>query len=100
MNVIVKNAVGPLVLLAVSGQAFAWAHANYYGGSTSHSYDSTSHTNAYGGSATHTYGQGTSGTTAYGTSYSHAAGSGQTTLTYTDGAASGQRFYKVKVVVP
>ena len=33
--------------------ADAWASANRWGGSTSHSWGSTSHTNAYGGSSSH-----------------------------------------------
>src|SRR5271166_982617 len=51
--------------------AFGYGHANAYGGSTSHSYGSTSHSNAYGGSTSHTYGEGSSHTNEYGGSTSH-----------------------------
>ena len=59
-----------------TGQALGWASANRAGGSTSHSYGSTSHTNAWGGSSSHTAGEGTSHTDTYGGSTSHAYGGG------------------------
>ena len=34
--------------------AFAYGHANSFGGSSSHSYGSSSHSNAYGGSTSYT----------------------------------------------
>ena len=41
--------------------AFAWAHANAYGGgSTAHAEDTRTRTYGYGGEATHTAGQGAS----------------------------------------
>jgi hypothetical protein len=45
--------------LSSPGVAFAYSHANRYGGTTSHSEGSTTATGAYGSSATHTAGQGT-----------------------------------------
>ena len=39
--------------------AHAWATANRWGGSTSHTWGATSHTNAWGGSSSHAYGVGT-----------------------------------------
>ena len=58
-----KKFIVSLVSLAITllpwEIASAYGHANRYGGSTSHSYGSTSHTNAYGGSSSHTYGEGT-----------------------------------------
>ena len=50
---------------------FGYSHANRYGGSTSHSYGSTSHDSAYGTSSSHTYGEGSSHTNEYGGSTSH-----------------------------
>src|SRR5208283_273115 len=52
--------------------ACAWSHGNRYGGSSSHSYGSSSHTNAWGGSSSHSAGEGSSHTNAYGGSTSHA----------------------------
>src|SRR5215469_9179225 len=51
----------------------------YGGGSTTHSGDTTTRTNAYGDTATHTAGQGTSASNSYGGSAYHAEGSGTTT---------------------
>jgi hypothetical protein len=56
--------------------AHAWASANRWGGSTSHSWGSTSHTNAWGGSSSHAYGEGTEHTNMYGGSSAHAWGGG------------------------
>ena len=56
--------------------AHAWASANRWGGSTSHSWGSTSHTNAWGGSSSHAYGVGTEHTNMYGGSSAHAWGGG------------------------
>jgi hypothetical protein len=56
--------------------AYAWATANRWGGSTSHSWGSTSHTNAWGGSTSHAYGEGTEHTNMYGGSTAHAWGGG------------------------
>ena len=53
--------------------AHGWASANRYGGSTTHSYGSTSHTNAYGGSSSHEAGEGTEHTNTYGGSTAHSA---------------------------
>jgi hypothetical protein len=63
--------VGFLILVLSCGQVSAYAHANRYGGSTSHSYGHTSHSNPYGGSTSHTYGEGTEHTNAYGGSTAH-----------------------------
>jgi hypothetical protein len=75
------------IALLQSGPAFAYAHANAYGGSTEHSYGSTSHQNAYGGSSSHTYGEGTTHTNVYGGTTSGRYGSGAT-HTNTYGATS------------
>ena len=50
MKTIVLALAVSSVAALVSGQAAAWSSANRYGGSTSHSYGSTSHENRYGGS--------------------------------------------------
>jgi hypothetical protein len=79
-----------LALAAVqSGPAFAYGHANAYGGSTSHSYGSTSHSNAYGGSSSHTYGSGTTHTNTYGGTTSGAYGHGATHTNVYGGTTSG-----------
>ena len=67
--------------LLVPAGAAAYAHANRYGGTTSHSTGSTTATGAYGGSMTHTAGQGTTATNAWGGSASHQAGSDSTQFT-------------------
>ena len=83
MKKIVIACAGLLIPMLATGLAAAWSHANYHGGSTSHTpgSGSTTRTDAAGGSETHTYGQGTSASTAYGGSAYHKEGSGQTTAT-------------------
>jgi len=51
--------------------AAAWASANRFGGSTSHSYGETTHDNRYGGSSTHVAGEGTEHSNVYGGSSEH-----------------------------
>ncbi len=72
-----------------TGEAFAWKSANSWGGSTSHSYGSTSHTNAYGGSTSGGYGQGATHTNPYGGSTSGAYGQGATHTNTYGGSTSG-----------
>jgi hypothetical protein len=74
-NVMRAIVVVVAVLLVGAGRpesAHAWATANRYGGSTSHTWGATSHTNAWGGSTSHAYGEGTEHTNAYGGSTAHA----------------------------
>jgi hypothetical protein len=52
--------------LLFAGTASAYAHANYYGGSSYHGYDGSAHVNAFGGSTEHSAYGGTSHTNAYG----------------------------------
>ncbi len=73
--------------------AWAWSHGNRYGGSTSHSYGSTSHENAWGGSSSHTAGEGTSHTNAYGGSATHYAGGGWSKTGAYGGTAYGDAHY-------
>ena len=57
-----------LLITALWGsQAWAWASANRFGGSTSHmAGEGTEHTNAWGGSSAHAWGGGTAHTNMYG----------------------------------
>src|SRR5437879_9619334 len=75
-----KKFIVSLVSLAITllpwEIASGYGHANRYGGSTSHSYGSTSHTNAYGGSSSHTYGEGTTHSNVYGGTTTGAYGAG------------------------
>jgi hypothetical protein len=76
MKPIVAMSAALLVSTLWNDPAGAWASANRWGGSTSHSWGETSHTNAYGGSTSHAYGDGTEHTNAYGGSTAHAWGGG------------------------
>jgi hypothetical protein len=69
---------GLVVTLAVPMTAHAFSCANRWGGTTSHSFGSTSMSDRWGGSMTHTMGQGTTATGAYGGTASHQEGSDQT----------------------
>jgi len=60
-----------LIAAIISAPAEAWRSANRFGGSTTHTWGSTTHTNAYGGSTSHSYGVGTTHTNMYGGSTSH-----------------------------
>jgi hypothetical protein len=84
---IVVGFMSLVITMLPSGPAWAWTHANSYGGRTAHTYGATAHTNAYGGSTTHAYGEGTSHTNAYGGSTSHTYG-GDTTHTNTYGGTT------------
>ncbi|HME81233.1 MAG TPA: hypothetical protein VKF82_04050 [Candidatus Eremiobacteraceae bacterium] len=93
MMMLKKIAIGALGLALGALQcspAFAYAHANAYGGSTSHSYDSTSHTNAYGGHTSGSYGNGATHTNTYGGTTSGKYGSGATHSNVYGGTTSGQ----------
>ena len=80
---IVIGLVGLMLAALPCGRLAAWQHANRYGGSTSHTYGSTTHTSAYGTSTSHTYGEGASHTNYYGGSTSHSYYGGTThTTTY------------------
>lgn len=70
-----------------AGEAFGWRSANSWGGSTSHSYGSTSRENAWGGSSSHEAGQGSEHTNTYGGSTSGAYGEGAE-HTYSNGAST------------
>jgi hypothetical protein len=76
--------------LATPGLVLAWGSANRFGGSTSHSYGSTSHTSAWGTSTWHAAGEGTSHTNVYGGSTSHAYGGGATHTNAYGGTTSGE----------
>ena len=89
MKKVIVSLASLVISLVLCGTARAQAHRNAYGGSTSHSYGSTSHTNAYGGSSSHTAGQGTSHTSTYGTSTSHAYGGGTSHTNAYGGTTTG-----------
>ena len=76
MKSILASVLGVLVAALPCGPAFAWSHANYHGGETTHEQGSgsTTRTNAWGGSETHTYGEGTTATDRYGQSAYHPPG--------------------------
>src|SRR3954470_15054872 len=90
MKSIAIGLAGLLISITVSSPPFAWSHAHYRGGSTSHTpgSDSTTRSNAWGGSETHTYGQGTTATGRYGDTATHQEGSGQTTATNAYGGSA------------
>lgn len=69
---------GLITTLAVPMTANAFSCANRWGGTTSHSYGSTSMSDRWGGSMSHTRGEGTTATGAYGGTASHEYGSDQT----------------------
>ncbi len=91
-----KHSIGFLSLAMVtlcSGPAWSWGHANSFGGSTSHSYGSTSHDSAWGGSTSHAYGEGTSHTNVYGGSATHYEGGGWSKTGAYGGTAYGDAHY-------
>jgi hypothetical protein len=74
---------------------FLWAgeavcHEHYQGGSTTHSFGSTSHENPYGGSSEHQMGVGTEHTNQYGGSTSHTYGGGTEHTNPYGGSTSGE----------
>ena len=87
----------PMIVLAVAlllgslcpDPAYAWASANRWGGSTTHTEGDTSHTNAYGGGTSHAYGEGTEHTNTYGGSSAHAWGGGSEHTNAYGGSTSG-----------
>src|SRR5260370_4512264 len=92
-----KKIIGGLLSLRFTlfscEKGFGYGHANRYGGSSSHSWGSSSHTNAYGGSTSHAYGEGTSHTSAYGTSTAHSAYGGSTHTNAYGGTTTGEARY-------
>ena len=65
-----------LIVVVLYSYADAWSTGNRWGGSTTHTWGSTSHTSAWGTSTSHTAGEGTTHTNAYGGSFSHYTGGG------------------------
>ena len=70
MKNIILGLAGLAVVVLPCEATFGYGHANSYGGSSSHSYGSSSHSNPYGGSTSASAGQGASHTNAYGGSSS------------------------------
>jgi hypothetical protein len=81
------------ILLLFPGSASAWFHGNRWGGSTSHTYGSTTHDSAWGTSTSHTYGEGTSHTNIYGGSATHYYGGGWSKTGAYGGTAYGDARY-------
>ena len=77
----------------LSGSAWAWGHANRFGGGTMHSFGGTTHENAFGGSTSHAFGVGTSHTNVYGGSAAHYAGGGWSKTGAYGGTAYGNAHY-------
>lgn len=90
MKTIIVGLAGLLLPLLASGPVAAWAHANYHGGTTSHTpgSGSTTRTDAAGGSETHTYGQGTTATGRYGDTATHQEGSNSTSFSNPHGGSA------------
>jgi hypothetical protein len=84
--------VGAL-LVAGSGPAAAWASAGRFGGSTSHSWGSTTHDNRWGGSSTHVAGEGTSHSNVYGGGTAHSAYGGTEHTNMYGGSSYGAAGY-------
>jgi len=73
MKTIIATCVGLLSLGMWCTDAGAWASANRFGGSTSHSVGETTHENRWGGGTTHEAGVGTEHANVYGGSTAHSA---------------------------
>ena len=101
MKKIVVSFMSLLITLLPSGQAWAWRHANRWGGSTAHTFGSTTHTGRYGGSVSHTWSGGTSAPNRFGGSGTHYAG-GDWTATNRFGttASGGNNHYPVSRARP
>lgn len=78
MRTVHVGLAGLIIALAMPAMVNAFSSANRFGGTTSHSYGSTSMSDRWGGSMSHTRGEGTTATGAYGGSATHEEGSGQT----------------------
>jgi hypothetical protein len=81
------------MIVLLPGQAWAWFHANRYGGGTEHTYGSTTHESAWGTSTSHTYGEGTTHTNVYGGSATHYYGGGWSKTGAYGGTAYGDAHY-------
>ena len=100
LNKIVCCTASLAMMLVLCGTASGYAHSNRYGGSTSHSYGSTSHSSAYGTSTSHTYGEGSSHTNEYGGSTSHNYYGGTTHTNTYGGTTSGEAGYGAEHTTP
>jgi hypothetical protein len=81
------------IVVLFSMLAWGWGHGNRFGGSTEHSFGSTSHQNAWGGSTSHAYGEGASHTNMYGGSATHYEGGGWSKTGAYGGTAYGDAHY-------
>jgi hypothetical protein len=71
MKQIIVGVTTLLFTICITSSVSAYAHANRWGGSTSHSFGDTSHTSAFGSSTSHAFGVGTSHTNVYGGTTAH-----------------------------
>jgi hypothetical protein len=80
MNRIAIGLAGLIAATSLPGPAWAWMHANRWGGDTFHAFgsDSVTRTDGWGGSMTHTFGEGTTATDRWGGSATHTYGEGTT----------------------
>src|SRR5271166_3167622 len=82
-----------MTALLFSGTALAYSHSNSWGGSSSHSYGSTSHESAWGTSSSHTYGEGSEHSNYYGGSTEHSAYGGTSHTNAYGGTTTGEAGY-------
>jgi hypothetical protein len=66
--------IGLMIALLPCEPAWAWGHANRWGGGTAHAWGGTVHRNAFGGGTAHVYGGGATHVNAYGGASHYAAG--------------------------
>ena len=71
MKQIIVGVTTLLFTICITTSVSAYAHANQWGGSTSHSFGDTSHTSAFGTSTSHAFGVGTAHTNVYGGTTAH-----------------------------
>jgi hypothetical protein len=89
MKGIAVGVMSLMVALLPCRPAWAWSHANRYGGGTAHFGGSTVHANAFGGGTAHSYGEGTVHANTYGGSTSHAYGGGTSHTNAYGGTTTG-----------
>ena len=88
------------ITLASTSSAFAFAHANRFGGGTAHRFGATSHFNAFGGSTSHVAGVGTFHRNAFGGSTTHSAWGGTSHTNMYGGTTAGRVGYGAEHTTP
>jgi hypothetical protein len=74
MKKILVGLVSLTIMLLPCEPAWAWGHANRWGGGTAHGWGGTVHRNAFGGGTAHVYGGGATHFNAYGGATHYAGG--------------------------